>query len=102
VKNHSIRNVFYVQILILNPPAQIDFFLMCKKIFVKTSESVKSFFSDKQTSSRSPKYFAYFVVLIFVFFDSRKNSSSAKRKSIFVDKTSRSTCIFKVFLVFVV
>src|SRR3970040_3211273 len=78
-------------------PTQINFFLMSKKIGIKTFQVFINGTSYKKTSTRSPKYFTIVVVLSVIFFQSFKNTSATIRITVFVYKSARCTGIFKVF-----
>ena len=83
-------------------PAQIDFFLVCEEIRIKTMQLLKDFFSDKETRTRSPKDLGFIIVLVCVFFYCFKYSTATKWIAILVYKTTGRASILEVFFVFII
>src|SRR5690606_10784945 len=84
----------------LRTPTQINLFLMCKIILIKSVQGTKHITFDKHTGTCGPKNLYGVIVLPLVLFYGLKDSSPAKGVSQHIDKPASGTGILKVIPLF--
>src|SRR5690606_38709393 len=82
--------------------AQIDFFHMRKKSFVKTTDFLKIFSTNEHARAARPKSLNRIIILPFVFFQSPENTTATIRISEIIDKSAAGTGIFKMCRIFII
>ena len=76
-------------------PAEINLFHVGKEARIQSAYFVPISTAHHQGSSSSPKDGGYIIILSIIFLDISKKTAAAERVTIFIDKTTRGTSIFK-------
>ena len=87
--------VFLGRALVFQPPAQINFFHVSKKVGIKTSGFSENTSPDEQTGPRSPKNIRLLLVLPVVLFNHIHYPATAEWVAILIDVSARCTGMFK-------
>ena len=96
---HTLRNTDKLFSPTAQTPAQVNFFHVGKKMTIQTSNFTIISQPDKKSGPRYPHHLRYRIILSAILLNNIKNTSSAKRISIPVDKSPRRSGIFKIFLI---
>ena len=100
MKHDRLRDVSYFLPVIESAPAEIDFFLVCEESLIKAEVLFVSVATDKKASARCPENITFIIVLAIVALYGFKDTPTAKRVAVFIDKPTTGACIFKIVFIF--